>query len=170
MASKFQNRLVGTVILVALGVIILPGLLDGQKKHYQDEFAAIPLVPRPGEDDPTDAIPPVTQPLGETPLPSASATGAGRAEAGREPGAGARAAAYGPAADQRTGAAGEQAEGQRAADAGRGEPSQGRRAGEERDAGARKPSDAAARARRQERRQRESAGRSGLCGAARCAA
>ncbi|MGO3566949.1 MAG: cell division protein DedD, partial [Serratia grimesii] len=25
MASKFQNRLVGTVILVALGVIILPG-------------------------------------------------------------------------------------------------------------------------------------------------
>ncbi|AOP43604.1 cell division protein DedD [Edwardsiella piscicida] len=71
MASKFQNRLVGTVILVALGVIILPGLLDGQKKHYQDEFAAIPLVPRPGEDDPTDAIPPVTQPLGETPLPGA---------------------------------------------------------------------------------------------------
>lgn len=36
MASKFQNRLVGTIVLVALGVIILPGLLDGQKKHYQD--------------------------------------------------------------------------------------------------------------------------------------
>ena len=35
MASKFQNRLVGTIVLVALGVIILPGLLDGQKKHYQ---------------------------------------------------------------------------------------------------------------------------------------
>lgn len=47
MASKFQNRLVGTIVLVALGVIILPGLLDGQKKHYQDEFAAIPLVPKP---------------------------------------------------------------------------------------------------------------------------
>jgi DedD protein len=47
-ASKFQNRLVGTIVLVALGVIILPGLLDGQKKHYQDEFAAIPLVPKPG--------------------------------------------------------------------------------------------------------------------------
>lgn len=31
MASKFQNRLVGTVILVALGVILLPGLLDGKK-------------------------------------------------------------------------------------------------------------------------------------------
>ncbi|PLM06986.1 cell division protein DedD, partial [Klebsiella pneumoniae] len=25
MASKFQNRLVGTIVLVALGVIILPG-------------------------------------------------------------------------------------------------------------------------------------------------
>ncbi len=49
MASKFQNRLVGTVILVALGVIILPGLLDGKKKHYEDEFAAIPLVPKAGE-------------------------------------------------------------------------------------------------------------------------
>ena len=49
MASKFQNRLVGTIVLVALGVILLPGLLDGQKKHYQDEFAAIPLVPKPGD-------------------------------------------------------------------------------------------------------------------------
>jgi DedD protein len=37
-ASKFQNRLVGTIVLVALGVIIRQ-LLDGQKKHYQDEFA-----------------------------------------------------------------------------------------------------------------------------------
>ena len=49
MASKFQNRLVGTIVLVALGVIILPGLLDGQKKHYQDEFAAIPLPSQPPE-------------------------------------------------------------------------------------------------------------------------
>ncbi len=49
MASKFQNRLVGTVILVALGVIILPGLLDGKKKHYEDEFASIPLVPISGD-------------------------------------------------------------------------------------------------------------------------
>ncbi len=51
MASKFQNRLVGTIVLVALGVIVLPGLLDGQKKHYQDEFAAIPLVPKAGDRD-----------------------------------------------------------------------------------------------------------------------
>lgn len=42
MASKFQNRLVGTIVLVALGVIVLPGLLDGQKKHYQDEFRGYP--------------------------------------------------------------------------------------------------------------------------------
>ena len=52
MASKFQNRLVGTIVLVALGVIVLPGLLDGQKKHYQDEFAAIPLVPKPAGEEP----------------------------------------------------------------------------------------------------------------------
>ncbi|EEU1007607.1 cell division protein DedD, partial [Escherichia coli] len=54
MASKFQNRLVGTIVLVALGVIVLPGLLDGQKKHYQDEFAAIPLVPKAGDRDEPD--------------------------------------------------------------------------------------------------------------------
>ncbi|QAR45497.1 cell division protein DedD [Kosakonia cowanii] len=63
MASKFQNRLMGTVILVALGVIILPGLLDGQKKHYQDEFAAIPLVPKPGDRDEPDMMPAATQAL-----------------------------------------------------------------------------------------------------------
>lgn len=63
MASKFQNRLVGTIILVALGVILLPGLLDGKKKHYEDEFAAIPLVPKPGDSQEIDAVPPVSQPL-----------------------------------------------------------------------------------------------------------
>ncbi len=45
MASRFQSRLVGTIILVALGVIILPDLLDGKKSHYQDDIAAIPLKP-----------------------------------------------------------------------------------------------------------------------------
>lgn len=63
MASKFQNRLVGTIVLVALGVIVLPGLLDGQKKHYKDEFAAIPLVPKPGDRDEPDMLPAVTQAL-----------------------------------------------------------------------------------------------------------
>lgn len=44
-------------MLVALGVIVLPGLLDGQKKHYQDEFAAIPLVPKAGDRDEPDMMP-----------------------------------------------------------------------------------------------------------------
>ncbi|WP_241622946.1 cell division protein DedD [Rosenbergiella australiborealis] len=63
MASKFQNRMAGTIILVALGVIILPGLLDGKKKHYQEEFAAIPLVPKPGDQLDEELVPPVTQPI-----------------------------------------------------------------------------------------------------------
>ncbi|CCG87858.1 cell division protein DedD [Erwinia piriflorinigrans] len=63
MASKFQNRLVGTVIIVALGVIVLPGVLDGQKKHYKEEFAAIPLVPKADEQPETDVVPSVTQSL-----------------------------------------------------------------------------------------------------------
>ncbi|AHG18781.1 cell division protein DedD [Chania multitudinisentens RB-25] len=72
MASKFQNRLVGTVILVALGVIILPGLLDGKKKHYEDEFAAIPLVPKPGDVHETD-MPPANQALPAQPPEGAGA-------------------------------------------------------------------------------------------------
>jgi len=72
-ASKFQNRLVGTIILVALGVIVLPGLLDGQKKHYQDEFAAIPLVPKPGDTDEPDMLPAATQALPSQPPEGAAA-------------------------------------------------------------------------------------------------
>ncbi|AWP32241.1 cell division protein DedD [Pantoea eucalypti] len=74
MASKFQNRLVGTVILVAVGVIVLPGLLDGQKKHYKEEFAAIPLVPKPDDQQDSEMVPPVTQSL-----PSQPPEGAGNA-------------------------------------------------------------------------------------------
>lgn len=73
MASKFQNRLVGTVILVALGVIVLPGLLDGKKKHYEDEFAAIPLVPKPGDAHEIDVIPPANQALPAVPPEGAGA-------------------------------------------------------------------------------------------------
>ena len=73
MASKFQNRLVGTIILVALGVIVLPGLLDGQKKYYQDEFAAIPLVPKPGDNDEPDMLPQVNQALPALPPEGAAA-------------------------------------------------------------------------------------------------
>ncbi|WMT13278.1 cell division protein DedD [Serratia fonticola] len=73
MASKFQNRLVGTVILVALGVIVLPGLLDGKKKHYEDEFAAIPLVPKPGDAHEIDVIPQANQALPSVPPEGAGA-------------------------------------------------------------------------------------------------
>ncbi|WP_068714258.1 SPOR domain-containing protein [Vibrio tritonius] len=45
MASKFQSRLVGTIVLVAFGVIILPDVLDGQKTHYKDDVASIPIKP-----------------------------------------------------------------------------------------------------------------------------
>ncbi|MEZ9230779.1 SPOR domain-containing protein [Vibrio amylolyticus] len=45
MASKFQSRLVGTVILVAVGIIVLPDLLDGEKQHYQEDVASIPIKP-----------------------------------------------------------------------------------------------------------------------------
>ncbi len=82
MASKFQNRLMGTIVLVALGVIILPGLLDGQKKHYQDEFAAIPLVPKPGDRDEPDMMPAATQALpAQPPEGAAEEVRAGDAEA-----------------------------------------------------------------------------------------
>ncbi|EXU75103.1 cell division protein DedD [Erwinia mallotivora] len=81
MASKFQNRLVGTVVIVALGVIILPGILDGKKKHYKEEFAAIPLVPRPGDQLEADGVPPVTQAL-----PAQPPEGAGTAAEGHSGG------------------------------------------------------------------------------------
>jgi DedD protein len=45
MASRFQSRLIGTIILVAVGVIILPDILDGQKSRYKDDIASIPLKP-----------------------------------------------------------------------------------------------------------------------------
>jgi DedD protein len=76
-ASKFQNRLVGTIILVAVGVIVLPGLLDGKKKHYKEEFAAIPLVPKPEDQQDSEMVPPVTQSL-----PSQPPEGAGAAVGG----------------------------------------------------------------------------------------
>ncbi|MDV7103163.1 SPOR domain-containing protein [Vibrio sp. TH_r3] len=45
MASKFQSRLVGTILLVAIGVIVLPDVLDGKKQHYKEELAPIPIKP-----------------------------------------------------------------------------------------------------------------------------
>ncbi|WED20966.1 SPOR domain-containing protein [Vibrio sp. JC009] len=45
MASKFQSRLVGTIILAAVGIIVLPDVLDGEKLHYKEDFATIPVKP-----------------------------------------------------------------------------------------------------------------------------
>lgn len=45
MSSQFHNRLVGTVVLVALGVIFLPDILDGKKERQEEQFAEIPLRP-----------------------------------------------------------------------------------------------------------------------------
>ncbi|MGL9733436.1 MAG: cell division protein DedD [Symbiopectobacterium sp.] len=67
MVSKFQNRLVGTIILMTLGIIVLPALLDGKKKHYKDEFAAIPLVPKPGDSTEGESRPSLNQSLPSQP-------------------------------------------------------------------------------------------------------
>ncbi|WP_158538150.1 MULTISPECIES: SPOR domain-containing protein [Corallincola] len=45
MANQLTNRLVGTVALLAVGIIVLPDLLDGEKQRHSDEFAVIPLKP-----------------------------------------------------------------------------------------------------------------------------
>ncbi|WP_432459200.1 SPOR domain-containing protein [Agarivorans sp. QJM3NY_25] len=45
MTAQFKNRLVGTIILVALGVIIIPDILDGKKTRVEEEFNAIPFAP-----------------------------------------------------------------------------------------------------------------------------
>ncbi|PHM70050.1 cell division protein DedD [Xenorhabdus kozodoii] len=67
MASKFQNRLVGTIVLVALGVIVLPMIFDGDKKYNEDQFASIPLVPKPGDEEDIDSISPLAQNMPSTP-------------------------------------------------------------------------------------------------------
>lgn len=45
MATQFQHRLVGTLILVAVGVIFLPDLLSGKQQLVPDEAVTIPLRP-----------------------------------------------------------------------------------------------------------------------------
>lgn len=45
MASGFQNRLVGTIIVVALAVIFLPDFLDGKKESNQGAFESVPASP-----------------------------------------------------------------------------------------------------------------------------
>lgn len=46
MSSALQNRLVGTIIIVALAVIFLPDVLDGKKDTTQAVFVDLPPQPR----------------------------------------------------------------------------------------------------------------------------
>ncbi|MFC6440493.1 SPOR domain-containing protein [Bowmanella sp. JS7-9] len=48
MSSAFQNRLVGTIAIVAIAVIFLPDLLDGEKIQGSERFVSVP--PRPATD------------------------------------------------------------------------------------------------------------------------
>ncbi|WP_158589026.1 SPOR domain-containing protein [Alginatibacterium sediminis] len=45
MANQLQNRLIGTIVLVALVVIFIPDLLDGQKERVAESFNSIPFAP-----------------------------------------------------------------------------------------------------------------------------
>lgn len=45
MTSALQNRLVGTIILVALVVIFVPDILDGKKQAQDDPFVNLPARP-----------------------------------------------------------------------------------------------------------------------------
>ncbi|MEO9946312.1 SPOR domain-containing protein [Paraglaciecola sp.] len=45
MTSALQNRLVGTIIVVAIAVIFLPDLLDGKKQTTQSSFVDLPPTP-----------------------------------------------------------------------------------------------------------------------------
>ncbi|WP_342807404.1 SPOR domain-containing protein [Alteromonas sp. M12] len=57
MSSALQNRLVGTIIVVALAVIFLPDLLDGEKQTSQDLFESIPDQPKMRELNETQDFP-----------------------------------------------------------------------------------------------------------------
>lgn len=44
MTSALQNRLVGTIIVVALVVILVPEFLDGEKRTNKQDFIEVPAV------------------------------------------------------------------------------------------------------------------------------
>ena len=45
MTSALKNRLVGTIIIVALAVIFLPDFLDGKKESQEEAFVSVPSAP-----------------------------------------------------------------------------------------------------------------------------
>lgn len=46
MTSALKNRLVGTIIVVALAVIFLPDFLDGEKQTNNTPFVSVPVSPQ----------------------------------------------------------------------------------------------------------------------------
>ncbi len=72
MATQFQNRLIGTVILVSLGIIFLPDLLTGKPAGTQEPIASVPLRP-----EAQAANPEVVLPAGATAQVSAAGATAG---------------------------------------------------------------------------------------------
>lgn len=67
MATPFQQRLVGTVILVAVGVIFLPDLLSGKKPSEPDEAVSIPLRPELEPAQPAVTLPKEQSPANNKP-------------------------------------------------------------------------------------------------------
>ncbi|MBY5922132.1 SPOR domain-containing protein [Ferrimonas balearica] len=62
MAKQLQNRIVGIVVLTALGVLFLPDLLNGEKASVEEHFATIPLRPSVSTAvAPDEAFEPITQ-------------------------------------------------------------------------------------------------------------
>ncbi len=44
-ATPFQHRLVGTVIVFAVGIIFLPDILDCTKEDHRENYATITMKP-----------------------------------------------------------------------------------------------------------------------------
>jgi DedD protein len=70
LATQFQNRLIGTVILVSLGVIFLPDFLSGKRSNHHDPIASVPLRP-----DATAPLPAVSAAPGTTVVANAASAG-----------------------------------------------------------------------------------------------
>ncbi|CAG9001613.1 MAG: Cell division protein DedD [Candidatus Celerinatantimonas neptuna] len=52
MSTQFKHRLIGTIVLVALLVIILPDVFDGQKTAKKEQISTIPFAPKPAGEKP----------------------------------------------------------------------------------------------------------------------